>query len=140
MAFVFEKKRKSHGSSTQVEFAGIRITIHKEGKGNKGKGRFYVAMNQKAVKVGRFLKGDKLTIGYDAQSGLLAIRRDNENGFSVTGGAFNGHRGNAAFQVAIDPASEIAIAISRILGVWVPVTEEDAMLIADSYSLKASDR
>ena len=141
MAFVFEKKRNARGSSVQVEFPAIRITVHKEGKEDKEKKRFYVAMNHRAVKAGRFLKGDKLTIGYDPDSGMLAIRRDNENGFAVVGGTSK-NRGfrNAAFQLAIDSKSEITAAIFRVLGVWIPAEEVDAMLIADSYSMKAVDQ
>lgn len=131
MAFVFEtKNRVGVATADSVDVPAVRVTIHRDKNAN-GKLRYYFAMNQKAVRLGRLMKGDRMTVGFDEELKLLALRRDNENGFTISNGQFSRNKGNAAFQVCLAPESAIATAIAPLLGKWLELHESAGLLIAE---------
>lgn len=136
MAFVFQTRRTNRPPNTAaVEFPAVRVTIHKGGKGLKGCTRYYYAFNPKAVRLARWVKGDRVLVGADMDKGMMAFKRDNDNGYALAMG--EQRQGNTALQVACEPNSDISRLSQQILGKWIPVKESDGMLLCDAFSLHA---
>ena len=130
MSFEFEaRKQGGGGRSVQPDHAAVRITKHKEGKDKRNADRFYICLNKKAVQIARLIPGDRLTVGFNPTTRQIAVKRDNENGFAVSGSALEKGRGNAAFQVAVETGSGLAVAVSESIGEWLSISEADGMLV-----------
>ena len=131
MAFIFEN-RKGPGKSLgdQPQKPAVRITRHNEGEKSRNRIRLYFAFTPEGVKIARWILGDKIVVGCDPQNNMLCFKRDQTNGYTISGGAFQKGKGNASFQISTSEDSSLWKMLVHKLGEWFDLTDDGPMMIA----------
>lgn len=131
-------EKKTQGSRNKnLKDALLSIGTVKSGKDKKGNIRYAanVSIYRKALNQFRLVKGDKISIGFDATAGLIVFKRTNENiGYTLTTNNNTESYLNFSFS-----AEEYPFALhSKIYIGKDDVIEENGLIIVDinSYGLK----
>lgn len=133
MAFIFENKKVSgHAATDQPHHAAVRITRHSEGsKAGRSAVRLYCAFTPEAVKLARWIAGDKIVLGFDTEAKMICFKRDQVNGYTIAGGALGGRgKGNVAFQLSTAEDSELWALMKPKIGQWLTLTDDGPLLVA----------
>lgn len=102
---------------------------------SKPSGRqFSLVLYQKGLKMTRWIKGDKVSIGFDPASGVVGVRRD-PRGFMLTN---NGGPGNTnSLRVTCKPPESVAIFPHTVMGDGDAQMVEDVLVIAMPKAIAA---
>lgn len=132
MAFSFEvRSSRSVCSTDSVTYPAFRVSVHKDSDIKETTKKLYFSFNQQAVKLARWVKGDRATVGFDSVTGAIGFVRDNENGYSLSGGGLTKKRGFAAFTICLSLDNPITVFCVNRIGQWVPLIEDGTILVAD---------
>jgi hypothetical protein len=62
----------------------VSITVSPASRDNRSDMRLAIAIYPAGLKLTRWIKGDKVVVGYDAESNMLAIKRVANNGYALS--------------------------------------------------------
>jgi len=138
MNFQFESKRKSGNCGTKEEpdFAAVKVSVYKEKnrRASSNVVRLRFAFTEKAVRLARWIKGDSLEVGGDAQNMMLAFKRS-PSGYRIIGKQFTEKtKDRPSIQVTVDSDSAVSLIASLCLGVWIPLHESGLLLVTSAIS------
>lgn len=137
MEFVFEERKNSgrqYMDQVTPKYPAVRITVFKDKNNRRQTARLYVAFNSAAVLNARWIKGDRLVAGADLQRGVICFKRDQEFGFSISGGSLGEDKSKrnmiTNMQVSVADDSPLFDLMKDHLGKWFALTAQGLLMVA----------
>jgi len=83
--FIWAERTHTRGNNPiPTDFLSITVKQETRVGKNRNPARMSVAFYQPVIKLTRWIKGDRVVIGYDKDAGLIAIRRVANGGYALT--------------------------------------------------------
>lgn len=138
MEFVFEERKNSGRRNTDQpmpKYPAVRMTTFKDKRDEQKKtARLYISFNPAAISEARWIKGDRVVAGADLKKGVVCFKRDQENGFTMSGGSFGDgkakSRSTASMQVCVGNDSPLFALMKDHLGKWFRLSAQGLLMVA----------
>jgi hypothetical protein len=137
MEFVFEERKNSgrrYMDQPTPKYPAVRVTTFNDRSSKNKNARLYISFNPAAVSESRWIKGDRVVAGADLQKGVICFKRDQENGFTISGGSIgNGKaksRSTTSMQVCVGSDSPLFALMKDHLGKWFRLSSQGLLMVA----------
>ena len=136
MNFVFETRRHSgqKGPAVEPDKPAVKITTYVDKTKTSNMIRLRFTFTAKMISTARWIKDDRLEVGGDPDSLVIAFKRS-PTGYKIVGKGFTDNaKDRPSIQVSVELKSPVALIASMKLNEWIPLSESGVLFVTSPMS------